>query len=85
MSFETICAEVGRDPASVERSVGVSVNPTRPADWRPSVLSGTPREIADGLLAFRDAGITRAELMFGPGTLDAVDALGEALTLLRAA
>jgi len=84
-SFETICGDEGRDPATVGRSVGVSVDPTQPAGWRPSVLSGTPREIADGLLAFRDAGVTRAELMFGPGTLAAVDALGETLALVRAA
>jgi len=83
--LEAICAEEGRDPASIGRSVGMSVRPLDPAGARPSALSGSAQEIADGMLAFREAGFTRLELMFGPGTIEALEALGAVLDRLDAA
>jgi alkanesulfonate monooxygenase SsuD/methylene tetrahydromethanopterin reductase-like flavin-dependent oxidoreductase (luciferase family) len=83
-SLEAICAEEGRDPASIGRSIGVGVYPLAPAGERPSGLSGSPEEIAGGLLAFRDAGYTQAELMFSPGTMEALEALAPVLELVRA-
>jgi len=83
-SLEAICAEEGRDPASIGRSIGVLVNPFMPAGERPNVLSGTPEEIARRLSAFRDAGYTQAELMFGPGTLEALEALAPVVGLVGA-
>jgi alkanesulfonate monooxygenase SsuD/methylene tetrahydromethanopterin reductase-like flavin-dependent oxidoreductase (luciferase family) len=74
-SLESVCAEAGRDPATIGRSVGLDVNPTEPAGWRPNVLSGNAREIAAGLLAFRDAGFTSVELMLAPGTLAAAESV----------
>jgi alkanesulfonate monooxygenase SsuD/methylene tetrahydromethanopterin reductase-like flavin-dependent oxidoreductase (luciferase family) len=84
-TFEAICAEEGRDPASVGRSIGVYVNPFLPADERPALLSGPPEHIAERLLAFRDAGYTRAELMLGVGKPEALDALVPALALVTGA
>jgi alkanesulfonate monooxygenase SsuD/methylene tetrahydromethanopterin reductase-like flavin-dependent oxidoreductase (luciferase family) len=74
-SLEAICAEEGRDPASIGRSIGVLVNPFLPAGERPNVLSGNPDQIAATLRTFRDAGFTQAELMFSPGTIEALEAL----------
>jgi alkanesulfonate monooxygenase SsuD/methylene tetrahydromethanopterin reductase-like flavin-dependent oxidoreductase (luciferase family) len=82
-SLEAICAEEGRDPASIGRSIGVIVNPFLPEGERPNVVSGTPEEIASRLRAFRDAGYTQAELMFGPGTLEALEALAPVVELVR--
>jgi alkanesulfonate monooxygenase SsuD/methylene tetrahydromethanopterin reductase-like flavin-dependent oxidoreductase (luciferase family) len=84
-SLEAICAEEGRDPASIARSIGVLVNPLVPMPERPSVLSGSADEIAAGLVAFRDGGFTRAELMFSPGTMEALEALAPVLEIVRAA
>jgi len=78
-SLEAICAEEGRDPATIDRSVGVSVRPLAPARERPDVLSGSAREIADAFHAFEEVGYTRLEIMFGPGTVAALDALGPVL------
>jgi alkanesulfonate monooxygenase SsuD/methylene tetrahydromethanopterin reductase-like flavin-dependent oxidoreductase (luciferase family) len=83
-TLEAICAEEGRDPASIGRSIGVSVHPFLAADERPHVVSGSPEEIATRLLTFRDAGYTQAELMFGPGTLAALEALAPVVELVRA-
>jgi alkanesulfonate monooxygenase SsuD/methylene tetrahydromethanopterin reductase-like flavin-dependent oxidoreductase (luciferase family) len=83
-TLDAICEEVGRDPASIGRGAGVSVNPLRPLGWRDSVLSGPPEAIADGLRTFRDAGFTQVDLMLGPGTVEAFEAMAPVLELLRA-
>ena len=82
-SLEAICAEVGRDPASIRRSVGAYVNPLERVD-RPSTLSGSPGEIVRTLLSFRDAGFTQAELMVTQASVAAVEALAPVLELLDA-
>ena len=84
-SLEAICAEEGRDPASIGRSIGVYVNPLAPAGERPNLLSGSADEMAATLIDFRNAGYTRAELMPSVGTLEAVEALGPVLEIVRAA
>ena len=73
-----------REPSSIGRSIGVLVNPILPAGQRPNVLSGTSEEIARSLRAYRDVGYTQAELMFGPGTLEALEALAPVVELVRA-
>lgn len=83
-ALDVICAEVGRDPASIGRGAGVSVNPLRPAGWRVSVISGPPEAIADSLRSFREAGFTQVDLMLGPGTVEAIEAMGPVLERLRA-
>jgi len=83
-SLETICAELGRDPASIGRSVGVWVRPLEPAGARPSSLSGSSEQIADGVRSFRDAGFTQVELMYLPGTMEALEALAPVVEAIRA-
>ena len=82
-SLDAICAEVGRDPASLGRSVGIVVNPLEPAGAQPHAISGSVIEIADQLRAFRDAGFTQVELMLTPGTLDAFDTLAPVLQRVK--
>lgn len=82
-SLETICAEEGRDPATIGRSIGVLVNPTLPAGARPNVLSGSADEIAGALRSFLDVGYTQVELMFNPGTLEALEALAPVVELVH--
>ncbi len=73
--LEAICAEEGRDPASIGRSIGVSVHPLSPIAERPDVLSGSPEQIAAALRSFESVGYTRVEVMFGPGTIAALEGL----------
>lgn len=83
--LDRICEEVGRDPATIGRGAGISVNPVQPTGWRQGVLSGEAARIADALVAYRDAGYTQIDLMVGPGTLEAFDRLAPILELVRAA
>ena len=83
-TLDAICDEVGRDPATIGRGAGISVNPLQPAGWRPTAISGPAEEIADTLRSFREAGFTQVDLMLGPGTLEAVEALAPVLELVRA-
>lgn len=83
-SLDAICAELGRDPASIGRSVGVYVHPLGPADVRPSRLSGCSDQIADGIRAFRGAGYTQVELMYAPPTMEALGALAPVVDAIRA-
>lgn len=82
-SLWAICEDIGRDPASIGRSAGVSVNPLEASGWRESVISGPAEEIADALRTFREAGFTGVDIMLGPGTMDAFEAMVPVLELVR--
>jgi alkanesulfonate monooxygenase SsuD/methylene tetrahydromethanopterin reductase-like flavin-dependent oxidoreductase (luciferase family) len=83
-TLDAICEEVGRDPATIGRGAGLSVNPLQRSGWRPAVISGPPQEIADALRSFRDVGFTQVDIMLGPGTLEAFEAMAPVLELVRA-
>ena len=83
-SLDVICAEIGRDPATLGRSVGVSVRPLDAAGVRDDAISGSASEIADAFRSFREAGFTRLEIMFGPGTMAALEALAPVVEAVHA-
>jgi alkanesulfonate monooxygenase SsuD/methylene tetrahydromethanopterin reductase-like flavin-dependent oxidoreductase (luciferase family) len=83
-TLDAICEELGRDPASIGRGAGISVNPLQPSGWRASAISGPPEEIADALRSFREVGYTQVDIMLGPGTLEAFEAMAPVLELIRA-
>lgn len=84
-ALEAACAEVGRDPRSIGRSAGVDVKPFEAGpDPTGSALAGSPRQIADQVLALRDGGYTMVELWPTPFGLPAVEALAPVVELVRA-
>ena len=84
-ALEAACAEVGRDPATIGRSAGVDVRPLQAEpDSTGEAFAGSPRQIADAVLALRDGGYTQVELWPNPTSLAAIEALGPALELIRA-
>jgi alkanesulfonate monooxygenase SsuD/methylene tetrahydromethanopterin reductase-like flavin-dependent oxidoreductase (luciferase family) len=83
-TLDAICEEIGRDPATIARGAGISVNPLEPSGWRASVVSGPPEEIADALRSFREAGFTQIDIMLGPGTLEALEAMAPVVEFIRA-
>ena len=83
-SLEEICVEQGRDPATIGRSVGLWVHPLEIAEVRPSHLSGPADRIADVVRSFRDAGATQVELMYLPGTSEALEALAPVVEAIKA-
>jgi alkanesulfonate monooxygenase SsuD/methylene tetrahydromethanopterin reductase-like flavin-dependent oxidoreductase (luciferase family) len=82
-SFLAICAEEGRDPASIGKSIGMSANPLLAHGEKPDTLSGSAEEMAATLRTFVDGGYTQVELMFEPPTIEALDALAPLIELLR--
>lgn len=84
VSLESICGELGRDPKTIGRSAGVSVHPLDAAGVRPDVISGSAEEIADVFRSFREVGFTRVEIMLGPGTVEALEALAPVVELIHA-
>lgn len=83
-ALDAICTEIGRDPSTIGRSVGVMVNPMEPSGQRPDVISGSAEEIADAFRSLREAGFTQLEMMVHPGTIAAVEALAPVLDLVGA-
>lgn len=67
-AVEAACARVGRDPATLVRTIGIGVD-QRPASERPphtpgtpEFLTGTPEEIADHLRAFAHEGVSHSQV-----------------------
>ena len=83
VSLEAICAEAGRDPGSIGRSVGAWVRPLEPAGGAGGTIRGSAEEIADTIRPLRDAGFTQVELMYLPATMEALDALAPVVEALH--
>jgi probable F420-dependent oxidoreductase len=80
---DAACAEVGRNPATLERTVTISVNPTEQrgsADR--GTLTGSPEILADALRAFAREGISHIQISFEPMTLASIEAFAPTLELL---
>jgi len=81
----------GRDPATLEITVGINVVLPEYADAEhpplpitPSTLTGSPAELAEALHAYMEMGVGHLQVALEPTTPPAIHHLGEALALLRA-
>jgi probable F420-dependent oxidoreductase len=86
--LDQACEEVGRDPATLERSAGVSVrypdaDLPGPTGNREKDLMGDASAIAAGLRAFRDAGFAHVMVWLEPMSERSVERLAESVALLR--
>jgi alkanesulfonate monooxygenase SsuD/methylene tetrahydromethanopterin reductase-like flavin-dependent oxidoreductase (luciferase family) len=88
---DAVCQEVGRDPATLERSASVLVDfinrpDVPPAPDRPFANSipivGSPEEIAAQLRAFAAEGISHLQIWTNPRTVEGVELLGPVLEAL---
>ena len=81
-------ARVGRDPAAVERTVGIIVrDPDQPPVLEPDerALAGTVDDLARALEAYRDRGIAHVQAILEPMTPRSVERLAQAKRLLERA
>jgi alkanesulfonate monooxygenase SsuD/methylene tetrahydromethanopterin reductase-like flavin-dependent oxidoreductase (luciferase family) len=83
---DTACVEVGRDPATLERSVSVMIDMTGKREIGPSMkpdtaepITGSPEEIAASLQAFVDEGIAHIQAYLVPNTIRSVEAFAGVL------
>ncbi len=83
--MDVACREVGRDPATLERSAAVMIDFPgaygRPGQAVPS-LTGTPAELAEEFRAYARAGISHLQLYPDPCTVAGIEAIAPALALL---
>ena len=90
VTVDEACADVGRNPQEIARSVAVFVetpgssgNIERVKRFEdPPALAGSPDEIVAGLAAFADVGISEVQLIVDPITVESVAWLGRALAVL---
>ena len=84
--LERACEEIGRDPASIGRSVSAVVAPTgaTPPTWLEGHLTGSRQQMAEDLARFAEVGATSVELWPWPYDLETVEALAPVLELARA-
>ena len=85
--LDRACAEVGRDPATIERSCEVLVRPVVvPGDPPPEEreLRGSPAELAASLRAYAGLGIAELQVQLRPNTVAAVAAFGPVIEAVRA-
>jgi alkanesulfonate monooxygenase SsuD/methylene tetrahydromethanopterin reductase-like flavin-dependent oxidoreductase (luciferase family) len=84
--LDRICEGIGRDPASIGRSVGAFVEPgdTKSAEATGFGvgITGSIDQIVETIGRFSDVGVTRVEVMPWPPTLDTLEQLAPVFTLL---
>lgn len=85
-AFSTTCEVVGRDPASIGRSLGVVVEPTKAtgaaAAGYGEPIRGSAQEIAEAIAEFGALGVTQIELIPWPLTLASIEALSPVVAAL---
>lgn len=76
---DAACAKAGRDPADIERSVSIVIDPSGRGDLPTSMagddvkpLTGSAAEIAAGLQAFADEGIGHLQFCLAPNTVESL-------------
>jgi alkanesulfonate monooxygenase SsuD/methylene tetrahydromethanopterin reductase-like flavin-dependent oxidoreductase (luciferase family) len=87
-ALDAACREVGRDPGSIQRTVGtfVALDGTA-ATSRPGRegLRGAPEEIAQQMRALEAAGASHITCLLVPPTLSGIEHFARVIELLRAA
>jgi alkanesulfonate monooxygenase SsuD/methylene tetrahydromethanopterin reductase-like flavin-dependent oxidoreductase (luciferase family) len=77
--LDQICDRIGRDPASIGRSVGVIVEPGTERSAEEMGLgvpiAGSVERITDTIARFADVGVTRVEVHPWPQTIDVLEQL----------
>jgi alkanesulfonate monooxygenase SsuD/methylene tetrahydromethanopterin reductase-like flavin-dependent oxidoreductase (luciferase family) len=85
--LDRICEGIGRDPASIGRSVGVIVEPgsERAAEQTGFgvPITGSVEQITDAIAGFAHVGVTRVEIHPWPQTIEVLDQLAPVFENLR--
>jgi probable F420-dependent oxidoreductase len=78
------CAAVGRDPATLGRTVALNINPTGRTDIpETEAIRGSAEELVGILRAFAQEGISHIQVCLLPNSLASLEAFAPTLELLR--
>lgn len=85
-AVDAACEAIGRDPATLKRSVSVQIDfsdaeVNRRAEARP--LRGSPEQMAEAMRGFAREGIDHVQLVLNPNTLASVERIAPILALLN--
>ena len=83
--FKKACAVVGRDPASVELTVGTVVRLPSAGETAGAgkAISGSPEEIAHQLQGFAEVGVSHLIVALKPAGIESIEQFGRIVELLR--
>jgi alkanesulfonate monooxygenase SsuD/methylene tetrahydromethanopterin reductase-like flavin-dependent oxidoreductase (luciferase family) len=82
-ALDEACEEAGRDPASLDRTVGILYG-LAPGDGDESrAVRGDANRLADALRAWRAAGMAEVIISPMPADLPTLDAIAEATAMVR--
>lgn len=81
-AVDAACTTVGRDPATLGRTVMVGGTVLGKRMGNADTVSGTPEEIAERLRGFAAEGIDHVQVYLHPNTMEGIAAFGEALAVL---
>jgi alkanesulfonate monooxygenase SsuD/methylene tetrahydromethanopterin reductase-like flavin-dependent oxidoreductase (luciferase family) len=84
LRVDAACFEVGRDPATLERTAAVLVDlPNAPGREGWNALTGPPEDLAEGLRSYASAGFTHVQIWLQPATIAGIEAFAPVLDLLN--
>jgi probable F420-dependent oxidoreductase len=83
--FKKACVVVGRDPATVELTVGTNVSLLSSGEDGATrrAIAGSPEEIAHRLQSFAEEGVTHLIVVLEPPGIESIEQFGHILGLLR--
>ena len=84
--LDRICEDLGREPASIGRSVGVFVEPGDAKEAESlglgEAITGSTAQITETLVAFAGVGVTRVEVVPYPNTMATLERLAPVIAAL---
>ncbi len=83
IAVDEACAEVGRDPSTLERTLGIRVGSLGGTSRECSgTLTGPPEVLSETLRAFAREGISHIQILFEPASLASIEAFAPTLEIL---
>jgi probable F420-dependent oxidoreductase len=83
-AVDAACVEVGRDPATLGRTLALTINPLGRMDVPAhEAITGSPEELAHMLRGFKQEGISHIQVLLLPDTRASLEAFAPTLELLR--
>lgn len=83
-AVDAACVDVGRDPATLGRTLGLTINPLGRTDVPAhEAIRGSPEELAGLLHGFKQEGISHIQVLLLPDSPASLEAFAPTLDLLR--